>query len=720
MENETQSSSTLRFRKKVAAPCTISDTFSTSKRKRGRTRTGKGRLEEEGRSLRYLVAITAILSISIIGGFVYLIYLLLVVDPESLNHLPYLQNYIHDNKSLFSSWRSNSSQFTTFSEDQHNQHLNEPTPQPPSSIYTIPNSMSHIGDKSDAYARLRRDWDGKYPPNTPERSLRAVKDLLATGNTLSSIYDQMRPPSLPSTPSMQNTKSDDKITFDTSADQSLNYDIFNCPDEPPKKYPREYKTIDILKHWPPTQNLPVGKYCHHHSSTTTNKNRKEGDNSMDASCDGIYDGKTAPVTAHLGLCVFDYSRDYEKAMRYRSKEMPFIVRNDPSVAETVERWNDETYRRKLFGSLYHTNSSSNSGGVVQQNKDDDNAKNGALVDDSTRVVYHRAERSITNQVLFRRSEIKKPKKSKLPFSSYRGDQSPTGENSPPMPPPTKLVPMTYDRWYELAMEKEANSTIDTETGIQYYDPNLNGNTSLYYYYFRLVGCGEKEGCERNATEYLFDEMPFFQPRGLRSSLREEPLPNTRVSTEDGVQIPNELLEPSSSHSSQESLYLVQPEKQRGIHCRFGMPGMIAANHYDASRNAITVIGGSRRYIISRPNQCPNLGLYPVGHPSARHSRLDWTTASQDYSNFEESERLLGASNDPSWIHYRKALSRLANNATSTEVILQAGDVLYLPSYWFHFIISLTTNMQCNTRSGRDGRDDQAMTDCGFPPPTKNK
>merc|ERR1719162_1987170 len=32
---------------------------------------------------------------------------------------------------------------------------------PPSDIYTIPGSMPHIGDKSDAYAQLRKDYDAK-------------------------------------------------------------------------------------------------------------------------------------------------------------------------------------------------------------------------------------------------------------------------------------------------------------------------------------------------------------------------------------------------------------------------------------------------------------------------------------------------------------------------------------------------------------------------------
>eukprot|EP00536_Pseudo-nitzschia_multiseries_P009000 jgi/Psemu1/306224/fgenesh1_kg.241_\ len=174
-----------------------------------------------------------------------------------------------------------------------------------------------------------------------------------------------------------------------------------------------------------------------------------------------------------------------------------------------------------------------------------------------------------------------------------------------------------------------------------------------------------------------------------------------------------------------------------------MPGMIAANHYDASRNAIVVLGGTRRYILSRPSQCKNMGLFPAGHTSARHSKVDWAAAPDEHDEQVELELELAAisgegkktdhdresESEPSptssdatvpWKDYRNALSLLANHAKSTEVILEAGDVLYLPSYWFHYIVSLDTNMQCNTRSGKDDRDDAIMTDCGFPPKKKRK
>ncbi len=41
-------------------------------------------------------------------------------------------------------------------------------------------------------------------------------------------------------------------------------------------------------------------------------------------------------------------------------------------------------------------------------------------------------------------------------------------------------------------------------------------------------------------------------------------------------------------------------------------------------------------------------------------------------------------------------------ALGLEVVIEAGDALYVPALWFHYITSLTTNIQCNTRSGERG------------------
>lgn len=112
-----------------------------------------------------------------------------------------------------------------------------------------------------------------------------------------------------------------------------------------------------------------------------------------------------------------------------------------------------------------------------------------------------------------------------------------------------------------------------------------------------------------------------------------------------------------------------------------------AAHFDGSRNSIVVLQGSRRYIMAHPRECPNLGLYRMGHPSSRHSGLNWTSSEKEHMEWR--------------------------TAQVTEFILQAGDVLYLPTHWFHMIVSLDVNIQCNTRSGIDRRHTQLIKDCGF-------
>ena len=139
---------------------------------------------------------------------------------------------------------------------------------------------------------------------------------------------------------------------------------------------------------------------------------------------------------------------------------------------------------------------------------------------------------------------------------------------------------------------------------------------------------------------------------------------------------------------EQNFYMVDPTDARGINCRFGMRGNTAENHFDASRNFIALFGGERRYLLSHPRECKNLALYKMGHPSARHSEVDWSNP--DLDNFPQ---------------FRQAKSH--------EVVLQAGDVLYLPTNYFHHIISLTTNFQCNARSGITQHYMNHIRDCGF-------
>ena len=61
-------------------------------------------------------------------------------------------------------------------------------------------------------------------------------------------------------------------------------------------------------------------------------------------------------------------------------------------------------------------------------------------------------------------------------------------------------------------------------------------------------------------------------------------------------------------------------------------------------------------------------------PSFRQSRVDWADAAA---------------------RARAGFARVP----ALETVVRAGEVLYVPSYWFHYIVSLSQSAQCNTRAG---------------------
>lgn len=77
----------------------------------------------------------------------------------------------------------------------------------------------------------------------------------------------------------------------------------------------------------------------------------------------------------------------------------------------------------------------------------------------------------------------------------------------------------------------------------------------------------------------------------------------------------------------------------------------------------------------------------MGHPSARHSAIDWS--------------------DPDLETHPEFAA-----ATGNEVILQPGESVFIPSLWFHHIVSLSMNVQCNTRSGLSMIHAEPIEKCG--------
>jgi len=141
-------------------------------------------------------------------------------------------------------------------------------------------------------------------------------------------------------------------------------------------------------------------------------------------------------------------------------------------------------------------------------------------------------------------------------------------------------------------------------------------------------------------------------------------------------------------SPEPTFFGFNPKDQKGIQCRFGERGVVAATHYDAGRNMIAMMTGAKRYILAPPNQCSKLGILTdpkVG--GYRHSYINFghlTLLQESDMPFYERE----------WLH-------AAKDSLAVETVLKEGEVLYVPSHWFHYIISLQRSAQCNTRSGRE-------------------
>lgn len=144
----------------------------------------------------------------------------------------------------------------------------------------------------------------------------------------------------------------------------------------------------------------------------------------------------------------------------------------------------------------------------------------------------------------------------------------------------------------------------------------------------------------------------------------------------------------SFSSAEETFFVFEPESQKGIQCRFGERGVTAATHFDSGRNMVAMVKGAKRYILSPPKECTKLGIVTGrGNPIFRHSMLNFGHLNEIHNpEMPAAER--------EWLER-------SGDAMALDTVLKAGEVLYIPSHWFHYITSLQKSAQCNVRSGID-------------------
>ena len=101
---------------------------------------------------------------------------------------------------------------------------------------------------------------------------------------------------------------------------------------------------------------------------------------------------------------------------------------------------------------------------------------------------------------------------------------------------------------------------------------------------------------------------------------------------------------------------------------------------------IAMLKGAKRYILSPPNQCAKLGIFTDQRsPIFRHSLLN-------FGHLNEMDDTSMSPEEREWLEK-------AATALSVETVLKQGEVLYIPSHWFHYIVSVQQSAQCNVRSG---------------------
>ncbi|MNC69700.1 hypothetical protein D3C75_1204230 [compost metagenome] len=101
-------------------------------------------------------------------------------------------------------------------------------------------------------------------------------------------------------------------------------------------------------------------------------------------------------------------------------------------------------------------------------------------------------------------------------------------------------------------------------------------------------------------------------------------------------------------------------------------------HRDDADNLFAQVWGDKSFILAAPHHRPALGTWSTS-PKGGLDGCDFNPDAPDYQRFPD-----------------------ARGVTFLRVLLQAGDLLFLPEGWFHQVESVSTSLSVNfwVNSGR--------------------
>lgn len=137
-----------------------------------------------------------------------------------------------------------------------------------------------------------------------------------------------------------------------------------------------------------------------------------------------------------------------------------------------------------------------------------------------------------------------------------------------------------------------------------------------------------------------------------------------------------MLELNDTIYSEESLKMLTfpTHKELGqVNFWFGKENVTAYTHYDTSQNLHAMVYGQKTFLLLPPSAYSELNLYPCLHQFYR----------QVHTNVLDADIAKSLRTKP------------------LEVVLNQGEVLYIPPYWFHCVITMETSISLNVWSNSE-------------------
>ncbi|CBJ25878.1 conserved unknown protein [Ectocarpus siliculosus] len=483
---------------------------------------------------------------------------------------------------------------------------------------------------------------------------------------------------------------------------------FSCPEEPEAGYPTEWPLLDLLANWNP------------------------------GNASGV------PERHFLGVCRFDYQTELHKAQAYSLREVPFIVFNVPELDRAVQEWSNPAKLTAALGDHLYSIDVSSSHRFLYYGKRSWDRPPGWTP--PTRRILDTFDAWLRHALGIRRLEDHQPArdndhiveasdgpgqttdhsradKDKDFLAPYGGEQCDRSQDRS-----QGRSPDQGEEWFQGGRDSNAESQV-----VRGEETRQESPASKAHYYLKFSSTVERP------NRFVDRSLPFFVPPAQpletyddefseslayndygfspaegdypagkkgrrRKSSRESRWteqdawpPHQRRHSEDELEGGEEqeptdgeirMLEGAAGSDKDETdIFLRDASATKGIHCRLGMDGVMSEGHYDGSRNMVALLAGKRRWILSNPHNCAHMHMFRKGHPSARHTSADWTdpNVAAQFPHLQE--------------------------ATANEVILRAGEALFVPEHWIHSIVNIGVSAQCNSRSGKSNLYRPVIKEC---------